>query len=70
MMSQQFGPSPLESVWLEVVAMQAQDAFIDAMLRHYQMPSIQKRLIELKYDLPMPVDIKPIRYELSDLRLE
>jgi hypothetical protein len=69
--TQQFGPIPLRAFWLASVVMQTQEEYLDAILRHHSMPSIEERLMESKCDLPKmcDIDIKMIRYELSDLRL-
>ncbi len=67
----QFGPSPLKAVWREVVAIQSQEAFLDAILKHYPMPSIEKRLTELKCNIPKTdIDITPIKYDPSDLEID
>jgi hypothetical protein len=44
----------------------AQEEYLDAVLRHHQMPSIEERLTDPKCDVPIPADIKLIRYEPSD----
>ncbi len=70
-MSQQFGPTPLQKIWLYIQVMEGQEAALAAIMRHYQASSIEERLTNLKCGIPeTDIDIVPVRYEPTDLRLE